>query len=92
MILHSSLFTFYLCLGLAETALTVLITGNGLMQVFFQEVGPIGITEIQFAVGNLPEQVVRNAQFAAGTDEQVWVRHEAGGQMLLLSVSICLWS
>ena len=52
------------------------------MQVFFQEVGPIGITEIQFAVGYLPQQVVGDAQFAACTNEQVWVRHEASGQML----------
>ena len=35
MILHSSLFTFYLCLGLSEPALAILIAGNGLVQVFF---------------------------------------------------------
>ena len=82
MILHSSLFTFYLSLGLAKPALAILIAGNGLVQVFFREIRPICITEIQFAVGNLPEQVVRNTQFAASADEQVWVGHETGGQML----------
>ena len=51
-------FVFHLFLGHAKPSLPALVAGYGLVQAFLVEVGPIGVTEIQLGIGNLPQQIV----------------------------------
>ena len=59
-------FCFHLFAGLSESALALLVVGNGFVQVGFVEVGPESIAEIQFRVGYLPQQIVADSQLASG--------------------------
>src|SRR5574344_1300494 len=52
-IIHFLLVFFYLFLCLSKTTLTILITYNGLTQIFFIEIRPISITKIEFTISNL---------------------------------------
>ena len=73
---------FHLRLGFSETTLAALEALDGLVQVGFGEVGPVGVAEIELGIGDLPEQIVRDAQLATRADEQVGVGHEARLQVL----------
>ena len=64
--------------GLAETAFALLIAPNGLAKLFFIEVGPVGVTEVELSIGALPKQVIAQTALATRTDKEVRVRQERG--------------
>src|SRR6185437_3776556 len=68
--------------GATVTALPAGIVFDGLAQASLVEIGPQGVGKVQFGVGNLPQQEVADATFAAGTDEQVRRRQLVQAQPL----------
>ena len=54
---------------------------NGLLEMALLEIGPERVHEHELCVGTLPKQEIADALFAAGSDQQVGIRH-AGGQKL----------
>ncbi len=48
----------HLFAGLSEAAFALLVVEDGFAQFGFVEVGPVGVAEVEFGVGALPEQVV----------------------------------
>ena len=75
-------YLYNLFAGLAEASLALLVVADGTAELLLAEIGPEGVAEVEFGVGRLPEQVIAEAQFAAGTYQQVGVGHEGGGQVL----------
>ena len=68
--------------GFSVASFSLLEAFDGFHQVFFVEVRPEGVAEVEFGVGTLPEEVVAQSDFSSGSDEQVGVRHEGGEEVL----------
>ncbi|MFM1945427.1 MAG: hypothetical protein RI897_4409 [Verrucomicrobiota bacterium] len=62
----------------AEAAVTFGVFVEGVEELGFSEVGPERGGDDEFGVGDLPEEEVRDAEFAAGADEEVRVGHMPG--------------
>src|SRR5579871_1847917 len=60
--------------GLAEAALTRLEPGDGIIQLRLAEVGPQRVGEVEFRIGEVPQQEVADALLAAGAYEEVRIR------------------
>ena len=58
----------------AEPALPARVAAQGAEKVDLAEGRPVGVAEVQFRVGALPEQEVRQALLAARADDQVGFR------------------
>jgi len=63
--------TLHLFAGLAETALAMGEGEDRLLELFAIEVGPQHRREIEFRIGQLPDQEIGDALLATGADEQV---------------------
>jgi len=59
----------------SEPSLPAMELAHGLGEVALLEVRPHAVGEDQLGVGALPEQEVRESLLAAGTDQQIDVRH-----------------
>ena len=64
----------------AEAALTELISGKRAEKVALAEVGPQGVGEVEFGVGQLIEEEVRYSQLARRANEQIGVRQIGAGE------------
>jgi len=62
-----------LFLGEAEAAVPLAVGIQGGQEVFFPEIGPQGVGDVEFGIGRLPEEKVAQAVLAAGADHQVRV-------------------
>ena len=58
----------------SEAALSLLVAPDGAQKVDAPEGGPVGVAEVVFAVGALPEQEAAQPDLAAGADDEVGVR------------------
>src|SRR5512139_2028854 len=65
----------HLFAGATEAALAGAVGGNRRIQCSRVEFGPQRVGEIQFGVGELPQQEIADALLAAGADEQVGFGH-----------------
>src|SRR5260221_10478507 len=63
-------------------ALARLEVDDRLEQVTAAEVGPENLGDVNFCVGDLPEEEIRDAQLAAGADEQVGVDDPGGVEVI----------
>ena len=52
------------------------------VELGFAEIGPEGGGDDEFGVGDLPEEKIADAHFAAGADEQIGIGNVAGVEML----------
>ena len=58
------------------------------MQIFFIEVWPEGITEIQLRISYLPKKIVADTEFTSCTYQEFRIWHETSLKMLL-EVLLC---
>src|SRR5262249_52993677 len=70
----------------AVAALTPLKFDYRLKQVRLSKIGPQRIGHIYFAVGDLPEEEIRDSHLSAGSDQQIGVR-QAGSIDVALDVA-----
>jgi hypothetical protein len=66
----------------AVAAFALLKIEQGLQKLGAREIRPEGFGHINFGVGNLPEQKIADAHFAAGADEQVRIGQSGRVQVL----------
>ncbi len=52
----------------SKTPFATLIIQNSIVEIFFPEVRPKYIGEIQFGVSGLPQEVIADSVFSAGSD------------------------
>ena len=64
--------------GFAESAFPFLVVTDGFAKFLFPKVRPVGLAEIEFGIGALPQQIVAQTDFSAGAYQQVRIRHETG--------------
>ena len=67
--------------GFSKSTFAMLIIDDSAAEVFFGELRPQAVGEVEFRVSELPQQEVTDTQFAAGTDKQVRVRDAGGGEI-----------
>jgi hypothetical protein len=60
----------------------LLITSDRSEKVDLPKDGPIGIAEVELAVGTLPEHEAREAHLAAGPDDQIRIGAVVGVEVL----------
>src|SRR5690606_11356709 len=60
--------------GAPEAAFPRTIPLESLIEIAGPEVGPVALGEVEFCVGQLPDQEVGNALLAPGTDEEIRFR------------------
>ena len=66
----------------AVAALARLEVDDRLEEIAAAEIGPEHFGDVDLRVGDLPEQEVRDAQLAAGADEQVGIVDVGGVEMI----------
>ena len=62
----------------AEAAAAGCEIAQGFVEFFDGEFGPEGVGDVELGVADLPEEVVADAHFAGGADEEVGVGHAGG--------------
>jgi hypothetical protein len=68
---------------LPKAAIASLVIQQCLMKGVAVKIRPEGFGEVKLGVGQLPEEVIAEALFATGTDEEVWVWNALGVEVLL---------
>src|SRR6185295_10243771 len=85
---------FELLAGASEAAFTRAVRGESSLERGGIEVRPQRVGEMQFRIGELPEQEVAHAPLAAGADEEVRLRRKAHrqvrGQIRFANFLVCL--
>src|SRR5262245_36000752 len=61
------------------------------VELQFAEIGPERLRHQQFGVGDLPEQKIADAHFAAGADEQVRIGQVGGVEVLAQNLFGDVW-
>src|SRR3569623_1022204 len=77
---------FHLLPGAAEATLAADIRGQGLVAGPRIEIGPEGIGEVQYRIGEMPQQKIADALFAAGADEEIGLGQTVQGELALEQV------
>src|SRR5262245_8383359 len=67
--------------GAPEAAFALLVVLERAEQLRLAEVRPQGLGHVQLGVGDLPQEEVGDAHFAAGADEQVGIRKAGGAEV-----------
>src|SRR5579862_3962763 len=65
----------------AVTALALLVVDQGLEKFRPEKIRPESFGNVNFGIGNLPEQEIGYAHFAAGADEQIGIGQAGGVEM-----------
>src|SRR5581483_12156103 len=68
---------------LAEPPIPVLVAPDRPHEIDLAEGGPVGVAEVELAVGALPQHEAREAHLPAGPDDQVRVGSVLGVEVLL---------
>src|ERR1700732_4140591 len=74
----------------AKPPLALAVVDEGLGEMVATEVGPERRGDVDFGVGELPEEEVAQAHFAAGADEEVGVGIVAGIEMMIENLLVDL--
>src|SRR3954465_9555848 len=66
----------------AEAALALRVGADGPQEVDLAEVGPVGLTEVELALGALPEQEAAEPLLTGGPDHEVGIGLSLGVEVL----------
>src|SRR5450759_2612217 len=68
----------YLLGNAAEPSVALLIVRQGFEELRLSKIRPQRLGNVNFGVGALPQEEVRQAHFATGPDQQIRIRHAGG--------------
>ena len=72
----------------SKPAFPLLIALQNLVKLILAKVRPIGRGDINFSIGNLPQQEIADAHLPTGSDQKVRIRYVSGIKVLSDSIRV----